>query len=172
MRYSTGAVVLALGCAVSACSDRTSPSTLSASLDAVSPVPGATGVDPATVMTMQFSAAMPPSMMQYVDLHQGTVAGPVVPMTCSWSLDARTLSCQPHEALQHRTSYALHLGCGMITANGDPVDVEHHGMAIGGQPVGREMMGGMHGGQGDGMMGDGWMDPDGHYGMEFTFTTD
>ena len=171
MRYLMAAIVLALGFAMSACSDSTSPSTTGASLDAVSPTPGATGVDPATVMTMRFSAAMQTSMMQYVDLHQGTIAGSVVPMTCSWSSDATALTCQPNHPLQPGTTYALHMGGGMMNANGDPVDVEQHGMTLGGQPVSGDMMGGMHGGQGARMMASGWMDPDGHYGMEFTFTT-
>ena len=171
MRYSTAGMALAFVFATSACSDSTSPSTTGASLDAVSPTPGATGVDPATVMTMHFSAAMQTSMMQYVDLHQGTIVGSVVPMTCSWSSDAMTLTCQPNQPLQPGTSYVLHMGGGMMDANGHSVDVEHHGMTNGGQPVSGGMMGGMHGGQGTGMMGGGWMDPDGHYGMEFTFTT-
>ena len=52
-------------------------------------------------------------MMQYVDLHQGTIAGPVVPMTCSWSSDNTTLTCQPYELLwQHGTSDVLHMGGG------------------------------------------------------------
>jgi len=171
MRYSMAALVLAVAFAVSACSDSTSSSTTGASLDAVSPTPGTTGVDPATVMTMRFSAAMQTSMMQYVDLHQGTIAGPVVPMTCSWSSDNTTLTCQPNQPLQHGTAYVLHMGGGMMDANGHAVDVEHHGMTIGGQPVSGGMMGSMHAGQGTGMMGGGWMDPDGHYGMEFTFST-
>jgi Bacterial Ig-like domain len=171
MRYPIAGMALAFAFATSACSDSTSPSTTGASLDAVSPTPGAMGVDPATVMTMHFSAAMQTSMMQYVDLHQGTIAGSVVPMTCSWSSDNTTLTCQPIQPLQHGTSYVLHMGGGMMNANGDPVDVEHYGMTIGGQPVSGGMMGGMHGGQGTGMMGGSWMDPDGHDGMEFTFTT-
>jgi len=77
-------------------------------------------------MMMNFGAAMQTSMMQYVDLHQGTIAGSVVPMICSWSSDATTLTCQPNQPLQHGTSYVLHRGGGMMNANGDPVDVEHH----------------------------------------------
>ncbi len=172
MHYSTAAMVLALAFAISACSDSTSPSTTGASLDAVSPTPGATGIDPATVLTMDFSAAMRTSMMQYVDLHQGTIAGSVVPMTCSWSSDAMTLTCQPDQPLQPGTSYALHTGSGMTDAAGQHVDVEQHGMAMGGTPVTGDMMGGMHGGQSASMMGSGWMNPaDGHLGMAFTFTT-
>jgi hypothetical protein len=171
MRYSIAGVALAFVFATSACSDSTSPSITAASLDAVSPAPGATGVDPATVMTMTFNAAMQTSMMQYVDLHQGTIAGSVVPITCSWSTDKTTLTCQPNQPLHHGTGYVLHMGGGMMNATGDPVDVEHHGMMIGGLPVSGGMMGRMHGGQETGMMAGGWMDGDGHYGMEFTFTT-
>lgn len=172
MRYSMASRVLGLAFAMSACSDSTSPSTTGASLDAVSPTPGATGVDPATVMTMRFSAAMQTSMMQYVDLHQGTIAGSVVPMTCSWSSDATTLACQPNQPLQPGATYALHLGSGMTDAAGQHVDVEQHGMAMGGTPVTGDMTGGMHDGQSTSMMGGGWIDPtDDHLGMAFTFTT-
>jgi hypothetical protein len=121
-------------------------------------------------MTMRFSAAMQTSMMQYVDLHQGAIGGTVVPMTCSWSSDAVTLTCQPNQPLQPGTSYALHMGSGMTDAAGQHVDVEQHGTAMGGNPVTSDMMGGMHHGQSTSMMGGGWMDSDGHYGMEFTFT--
>jgi hypothetical protein len=59
----------------------------------------------------------------------------------------------------------------MMDGSGHPAEIESHGMAMGGQPVTSQMMGGMHNGQPTGMMGQGWTDSDGHIGMAFTFET-
>ncbi len=108
---------------------------------------------------------------QFIDLHHGDVSGPIMPMTCTWSADRTTLACTPVTPLAAGTSYTVHLGGGMTDGSGHHVEVEHHGMDMGGQPVTDQMMGGMHGGQPMGMMGQGWLDSDGHRGMAFTFTT-
>ena len=135
-------------------------------------MPGATGVDPAGLIMVRFTGAMGAGMEQYMDLHQGDVSGPVVPMSCAWSADRSTLTCTPGEPLQSHVRYTIHMGSGMRDASGHMADTEQHGMQMGGQPVTGAMMGPMHGGDPAGMMGSGWQDPsDGHMGMAFTFET-
>ena len=57
----------------------TGPSTAS-TFSSVSPAGGATGVSTSTGIVMRFSQHMGAGMEQFVDLHEGDPAGPVVPM--------------------------------------------------------------------------------------------
>jgi len=148
----------------------TAPST-DTILESVSPAAGATGVDPSAPIMVRFSGPMATGMEQYVDVHQGNIGGPVIPMNCIFSGDRTTLTCSHDQPLQSGTAYTIHMGSGMMDGSGHPAEVESHGMAMGGQPVSGQMMGGMHGGQPMGTMGPGWQDSDGHFGMEFTFQT-
>jgi hypothetical protein len=66
--------------------------------------------------------------------------------------------------------YAIHLGGGMAGANGVAVDCTS-GLGLGGQWIMGGMMTGTHGGMGWGMMGNGWRNANGSYGMMFSFTT-
>jgi hypothetical protein len=164
-----GASLAAAGCG----SDGTSGPGTTTVLESVSPAGGATGVDPTGTMTMRFSGPMASGMQQYVDLHQGGVAGPIVPMSCALSADRTAITCTPGQPLQHGASYTLHLGSGMMDAGGHQADIEQPAMGMGGQAVTGGMMGGMHGGQPTGMMGADWSDPaDGHLGVAFDFTTE
>ena len=141
-------------------------------LESVAPAAGATDVDPAGTMTIRFSGPMATGMQQYVDLHQGDISGPIVPMSCTMSADRAAITCTPAQPLEHRTRYTLHMGSGMMDAQGHHAEIEQHAMGMGGQPVTGGMMGGMHGGEPMGMMGADWSDPaDGHMGMAFGFTT-
>lgn len=173
MRMFTIALAMAgPALALVACgSDNASGPTGATVLESVSPAAGATGVDPSAPITMRFSGPMGSGMEQYVDVHQGGISGPVVPMTCAFSADRTTLTCTHDQPLQAGTSYTIHLGSGMMDGSGHSAEIESHGMAMGGQPVGGQMMGGMHNGQPTGMMGQGWQDGDGHLGMAFTFQT-
>jgi hypothetical protein len=164
------AIVLVAGATGCGDNNTTAPGTDTV-LESVSPAAGATGVDPMGSIVVRFSGPMATGMEQYVDLHQGDVSGPIVPMTCTFSGDRTTLTCTHAQPLQPGTGYTIHLGSGMMDGSGHPVEVESHGMAMGGQPVTGQIMGGMHGGQPMGMMGQGWQDGDGHLGMEFTFQT-
>ena len=141
-------------------------------LESVTPGAGARGVDPSGTITVRFSGPMASGMDRYVDLHQGAISGPVVPMTCALSADRSAVTCTPDQPLHPTTTYTIHMGAGMMDASGRPVETESHGMGLGGQPVTGQMMGGMHGGQPTGMMGSGWSHPgDGHLGMAFAFET-
>ena len=152
---------------ISGCSDSTAPST--ATLSAVSPAPSATAVATSTTVTLTFGQPMMAGMEQYVDLHQGGITGPLVPMNCVWSPDATTLTCTPANPLAPGTQFTIHCGAGMTDAKDHWTDMgEWTGM--GGQWVTSGMMGGMHDGQMVGMMGAGWKHGT-HYGMMFTFTT-
>ena len=142
-----------------------------AALMSVSPAGGTAGVPVGSPMTFRFSGAMGAGMEQYVDLHRGDLSGPAVAMTCAWSTDRTQLSCTPGSPLASRTTYALHMGGGMMSAGGMAVDYTTHGPGMGGQWIMGDMMTGTHGGMGWGMMGSGWRNANGSYGMEFTFTT-
>jgi hypothetical protein len=110
-------------------------------------------------------------MEQYVDLHMGDLSGPLVPMGCAWSANQTTLVCTPLSPLQPGTRYTIHVGGGMVDANGQVIDMDTYGPALGGQWVQGGMMGAGHGGTAWGMMGAGWHHSNGAYGMAFTFTT-
>ena len=156
---------------LSACSSAaTAPSSGITALVAVSPGGGVTGVNIATTMTMQFSGPMAAGMEQFVDLHDGTTAGPVHPMSCTWSADKATLTCGPTTPLQANTMYTLHLGAGMMDAAGGTVNMGP-GTTMGGQWLMSGMMGGLHAGQPMSMMGGAWRGSNGSYGMVFAFTT-
>jgi hypothetical protein len=148
----------------------TGPGGGSPTLMSVHPAGGAMGVPVGTSFEIDWGATMGAGMEQYVDLHRGNLSGPVVPMGYAWSEDHSTLICTPASPLQHGLQYVLHIGGGMVDADGDPVDMDMHGPAFGGQWIQGGMMGSGHGGMPWGMMGGGWQHG-GTYGMAFTVTT-
>jgi hypothetical protein len=153
--------------ALSACSDSTSPAT--ATLTAVSPAPAAIAVPPATTITLTFGQAMMAGMEQYMDLHQGGIADPTVPMACAWNPDRTMLTCTPTTPLAGGTEYTIHVGAGMTDAQGGMMNMDDW-TTMGGQWATSGMMGGTHAGQPVGMMGPGWKQGT-YFGMLFTFTT-
>jgi hypothetical protein len=136
----------------------------------VSPAGGTIGMAVGSAMTFRFSGAMGDGMEQYVDLHRGDLSGAEVAMSCAWSPDRTQLTCTPGSPLASRTTYALHLGGGMMSGGGMAVDYTT-GLGMGGQWIMGGMMTGTHGGMSWGMMGSGWHNANGSYGMVFTFTT-
>jgi len=122
-------------------------------------------------ITLRFGAPMAPGMEQYVDLNVSGIAGPVVPMACAFSADRTTLACTPAAPLEPRTTYLIHVGGGMTTQAGQPIDYDSYGRGMGGTWITGGMMGPNHAGHGWGMMGPGWPGPNGSFGMEFPFTT-
>jgi hypothetical protein len=141
-------------------------SELATQLISVSPSGGAIAVPPGSNIVLSFDRAMMAGMEQYVALHAGGVTGPSIPITCAWSNGQQTLTCQPGQPLTAATRHTIHLGGGMMSADGRPVDMERYGMGMRGQWA----TGGMMGNQ-TGMMGSGWMHANGSYGMVFEFTT-
>lgn len=177
VRERTILVLLAgLTAAVAACSGTgpgpTSPGVATALLD-VAPAGGSSGVSVDTTITITFNHAMNPAMSQYASMHEGDVSGPVVQGSWSWSADTTTLTFMPASALLPGTTYTIHLGGGMMDADGQPVDLSRYGPGCGGQTATAGMMGGGmgSGGMGSDEMGSGWQGADGNYGMIFTFTT-
>jgi hypothetical protein len=167
-RFTLGAAgALATGL-LAGCGDSTGAS--HASLAAVNPAPAATAVAATTPITLTFGQSMMSGMEQYMDLHEGSMAGPTVPMGCGWNLAGTVLTCVPADSLADGTHYTIHVGAGMTDAHGDMMDMSGW-PTMGGQWATSGMMGGTHAGQPLGMMGSGWMDGSGHYGMTFGFTT-
>jgi hypothetical protein len=116
---------------------------------------------------------MATGMEQYVDLHVGSTAGPTVPLGCTWSPDRTTLTCVPAAPLAPGTMYVVHVGGGLISQAGQPIDCGWYGPGYGGQWL---WSGGMmgpdgHYGWSGGMMGPGCGGGNGSYGMQFPFVT-
>lgn len=170
-----GLALLAVGCGGG--NDRTmmgaspGPGAASATFLSVTPQGGATSVPASAPIVFRFGAAMGAGMEQYVDLHMGDLAGPNVPVNCGWSGDRTTLTCSPQGPLSSRTTYVVHLGGGMMTQAGQPLDCDQYGPMMGGQWITGGMMGGSHAGGAWGPMGPNWRNANGSYGMAFTFTT-
>ena len=166
------AAFAALAALLAACSNSNSPTgpgAAAASVVSVAPRGGAMGVSTGTAITVTFSGAMMPAMQQYMALHRDSLRGPVVITTMSWSGDSTVLTMTPMSPLAGSTTYYLHMGGGMMGANGDSVNYSRC-PGLGGQPVSSGMMGGMMGGGGS-EMGPGWAGGSGGYGMQFAFTT-
>jgi Bacterial Ig-like domain len=156
-----------LAAVASGCSDSTGPAT--GTLTTVSPAPAAVAVPPSTDVTLTFGQPMMTGMEQYLDLHQGGIAGPTVPMTCAWNPARTMLTCTPSSPLAAGTQYTIHVGAGMTDDQGHMMDMADW-TTMGGQWATGGMMGGTHAGQPVGMMGAGWKH-DSYYGMLFAFTT-
>lgn len=179
---AVGPALLTIGClalAAGACSR--ADATLEpeagrpAAFVAVSPRGGATGVEELSSVTVQFDDHLMAGMEAYASLHEGDVTGPQAAGDWAMSQDRRTLTFTPASLLKANTPYTIHLGGGMMDANGDHADFEIHGGHMGGSWATQGMMvgGGMMGGaMGDAHMGEGWRHPDnGSYGMVFFFKT-
>ena len=148
----------------------------------VIPASGATNVDPRAPITIAFSSGMMAAMEKLVVLHEGSVTGPAVTGTATWSTDRTTLTFTPANPLKSTTVYVLHLSPNLLNSKGDTVDFAGCATAVGGSPVPSSMMKGSSGMMGgsngmmggtNGMMGSGWQPGSGTwgYGMTLTFTT-
>lgn len=157
---------------VAACGEGATAVAPETALLSVSPTGGAMAVDPAEPIEVTFDHAMHDHAADYAAVHEGDVTGPEV--AGSWTLEqgGTVMRFAPETPLMEGTAYTIHLGGGMTDADGHVVDLETHGMSMGGEWVEGSMMGGgMMGGQ-DSHMGEGWQHPsNGSYGMIFTFTT-
>lgn len=154
---------------LAACSSSTSPPK-TGTLAAITPAPNATGVPTTTSIVATFGQPMMPGMEQYMDLHVIGIDGPILPMSCSWNGAQTTLTCMPDNPLAGNAPYTIHMGAGMMDQDGAVVNTAGW-TSMGGQWATSGMMGGSHGGMPVNMMGWGWKDGMGHYGMLFQFTT-
>lgn len=151
--------------------DITVPTPASTELLSVTPTGGSTGVSNATLVAMTFSEPMMSGMDQYLDLHHGDAAGPLVPVTCVWSADRTTVTCAPSQPLDPNTTYTIHIGAGMMDAGDHPVGLQSHMAGNGGEWFMPMMMGDMHAGMPVNGMASGWKGANGSFGMLFSFTT-
>lgn len=95
-----------------------------AALVAVSPTPAATAVATSSTIMLTFGQAMMAGMEQYMDRHQGGITGPTVPMGCAWSPEKTTLTCTPTNPPAAGTEFTIHVGGGMIDAQGHLMDTD------------------------------------------------
>lgn len=137
----------------------------------VVPAGGATNVDPNGPIVVEFSQVMRMGTDQYAALHEGDVTGPVIPGTWAWSDGYSRLTFTPAAPLKPATQYTIHLGGGMLDANGSMLNYDHCTSQHGGQWATQSMMGGSMMGGTTGMMGTGWRHANGTYGMVFPFAT-
>lgn len=149
----------------------------------VDPEGGATDIPVDQPITIEFDHPMASGMEAFADVHEGDLAGPPVDGTWSWSADRTRLTFTPSVPFQPSTVYVIHLGGGMMDADGTPVDFEDHGEHMGGEWATSDMMSqgwsggpGMGNGMHDGEpyqshVGEGWRHANGSYGMVFAFRT-
>lgn len=166
------------GGSIPAGSDAEAPALVS-----VSPPGNAMGVSLSGRVIVEFSHPMAQGMEEYASVHREDLAAPPVNGTWSWSPDHRVMTFMPVHPFDPATTYIVHLGGGMMDAQGRWVDFQRHGAShMGGQWATEGMMGGWTGGpvMGGGMwngqpdgghMGNGWRQTDGTYGMVFAFRT-
>ena len=178
LALATLASILTLGACSTGDSSATGPGVLAADTPAVLsvlPAAATSGVDPTKPITITFNMSMLSGMELLVVVHEGSVTGPQVTGTSTWSADRRVLTFTPAATLKAKTTYVVHLSPSMQGTNGRTVDLSQC-TRIGGQYVTGGMMGSaaggmMNGSWGAGMMGAGWKASDGTFGMLFTFTT-
>ena len=162
-------IVLAGAVVSSACSGSATDPSAEAALPvvlSVTPASNAASVNPSSPIIIAFNHSMMVGMELLVILHEGSVAGPQVPGSSSWSPDRTTLTFVPAEALKSNASYVLHLSPNLKDAAGRGINFAECAQRVGGQPPSGGTMGGH-------MMGPGWQPGSGTwgYGMTFTFTT-
>lgn len=149
----------------------------------MSPQGNARDVSRSGPVIVEFTHPMAQGMEQYASLHRGDLAAPPIDGSWSWSPDRRVLMFTPPLPFDPATTYIVHLGGGMMDAQGHRVDFQQHGTAhMGGQWATQGMMGGWTGGPGmgggtwngqpyNGHMGEDWRNANGTYGMAFAFRT-
>lgn len=172
LSIATAAVVgLSTACATDSTAPAVDDPAPPALLLSVQPSGGAVDVSVGDTVVVTFDHAVAQGMEAYAALHEGSVAGPEVAGAWTRSADGMKLMFVPTSALKPSTTYVVHIGGGMMDANGNPVNLETHGMGMGGQWATQTMMGG--GMSTGGMMGTGWQHPtNGSFGMVFSFTTE
>lgn len=167
------ALVGTVGLGATACENGAASVGPETALLSVTPEGGAQDVDAtSTSIAVTFDHAMRDHAIDYMAVHEGDVTGPEV--VGSWMMEENGTHMRfvPDAGLREGTRYTLHLGGGMEDVDGHMVDLETHGMSMGGMWATDSMMtGGMMGGS-HSHMGEGWQVPgNGSYGMVFSFTT-
>lgn len=166
------AIVSSVAIGGAACDDGTTTLEPETTLLSVAPEGGASNVALDAPVEVMFDGSMHDHAADYAAVHEGDVTGPTVQGTWRMEEDGVVLRFMPDHDWQTGTEYTVHLGGGMMDAEGHVVDFESHGMEMGGMWADGSMMGGgMMGGQHP-HMGEGWQHENGSYGMVFSFTTE
>lgn len=120
--------------ALAGCSDSATEPTQSvpAALLSVQPAGGSIDVAMDVEVVVTFDHPLADGMEEYAVLHEGSVTGPEVLGTWSLSVDRTALMFAPGAPLKPAGTYAIHIGGGMMDADGGSVDLESHGMGMGG----------------------------------------
>jgi hypothetical protein len=170
------ALLALLTLAGSACSDDPVDPNLDAvstALVAVQPLDGAAGIDVGANVVLTFDHEIGIGMEAYIRVVEGEVDGEDVLGSWTMSSDRMVLTFTPNEPFSPGTTYFIHMGGGMRDGVGGLVNLQRHGLGMGGEWVTEFML---TGGRGMGMggqshMGEGWQHTNGSYGMVFSFTT-
>lgn len=167
------ALIGAVALGTTACDDGTTSVEPETALLSVTPEGGAQNVGvSSTTIEVTFNHAMHDHATDYMAVHEGDVTGPEVMGSWMMEENATVMRFVLDAGLKEGTRYSVHIGGGLEDAEGHGVDLEAHGMSMGGMWAAESMMtGGMMGGQHP-HMGTGWRHPEnGTYGMVFSFTT-
>ena len=162
---------------LAACGEDAASPDSDSQLASVVPAAGATNVNPGAPVVVEFTHGMVTDMAKYMVLHKGTVTGPAVAGSWSWSNQQKRATFTPAASLESNATYTLHLGGMMYDAQGHSVGFGQHAghtNATGGMMNGGRMGGGQMGGGvwADSMMnGPSWRGTDGNFGMVLSFTT-
>jgi len=142
-------------------------------LDVV-PAGGAANVGIDAAIEVRFDNIVAPGATQPIALQVGECPGPVVFGVWSRTADGLGLRFEPSQSLSPSTLYTIHIGGGITGSEGEFVDLESQGLALGGTWVTRAMVMDMVG-AGMGMSpihnGPEWLYTNGMYGLAFTFST-
>lgn len=74
----------------------------------IQPASGMIGIEPASPVLLRFSRPMVVRMDTFVMLHEGSVVGPAIAVSATWSVDRTTLTLVPTNALRRATTYVVH----------------------------------------------------------------
>ena len=121
--------LLAEGCT----GNSTAPQLSATRLESVSPAGGSIGVAVGARVVVEFSHPVMLGMERYAAVHEGEVSGPVVAGAWILSVDRTELVFTPAQPLKPATRYTIHLGGGMMGADGLPVDLGANHQYCGGQ---------------------------------------
>lgn len=165
---ATLAVALLAGCRSDPASPTPAVLDVTSSVVSIVSISGAADIDPAAGLTVTFNHAMMHVDSMWVVLHEGDMAGPVVPVTASWAPGRTTLSLVPAAPLKAQTKYTVELRCNVMGDHASADHDAHHGGTGSDGMIGGSAHGGMHDGSG-GMMGSSIHN--GPHAMTFGFTT-
>lgn len=175
MRGRTARTLALVGTVIvgaAACDDAATTLEPETRLLSVAPEGGASNVALDASLEVVFDGPMDGHAADYAAVHEGDVTGPTVPGAWMMEESGTVMRFVPDEGWRAGAGYTLHLGGGMVDADGHAVDFEGHGTAMGGMWADGSMMsGGMMGGGQHPHMGADWQHENGSYGMVFGFTT-